>query len=386
VQKTSFRCKLEFEIAGVRYFIQRNGTLNHRTGSVKVDVKFWKTVNGVDEELHGTARRDTNEVIRDYVGSYDDFILTAASFQSAKNNVSFIDMGNSERKDLLVQFIGLNVFDRLQEAANERNKELNTMLKLHKDKNYPFEKQQNENALSHADTLLAQLTDGVESLKKQVADVNEQIVLETVNLIKLDVEVPTNITQLMERKKSQEEAVSSKKAALEGFRKLTNAKDVALADFNAKIAQIESSNLVESHKTHRQLSDKITEVKQKIDLKKVEIKGKLEKVARLDKHEYDPNCKYCTNNSFVKDATKAKKELNEDKKDTDKMLETLDNLNVEFAKFKWVEQAYETYTKLLTDRSKIKDEVAVLSRNIIVATNELEKLEATLKNTLHQID
>jgi hypothetical protein len=149
VQKTSFRCKLEFEIAGVRYFIQRNGTLNHRTGSVKVDVKFWKTVNGVDEELHGTARRDTNEVIRDYVGSYDDFILTAASFQSAKNNVSFIDMGNSERKDLLVQFIGLNVFDRLQEAANERNKELNTMLKLHKDKNYPFEKQQNENALSH---------------------------------------------------------------------------------------------------------------------------------------------------------------------------------------------------------------------------------------------
>jgi DNA repair exonuclease SbcCD ATPase subunit len=68
------------------------------------------------------------------------------------------------------------------------------------------------------------------------------------------------------------------------------------------------------------------------------------------------------------------------------MLETLDNLNVEFAKFKWVEQAYETYTKLLTDRSKIKDEVAVLSRNIIVATNELEKLEATLKNTLHQID
>jgi DNA repair exonuclease SbcCD ATPase subunit len=385
VQKTSFRCKLEFEISGVRYFVERRGAIT-RTGNVKVDVKFWRIMNGVEEELHGTARRDTNEVIRDYVGTYDDFILTSASFQSAKNNVSFIDMGHSERKDLLVQFIGLNVFDRLHEAANERQKELNTLLKVHKDKNYQYEKQQNENALAHADTLLAQLTAAVDSLKKQSTDVNEQIVLETVNLIKLDIEVPSNITQLMERKKAGEEAVTSKKTALEGFRKLTADKEVTLSDFNDKIQKIESSNLVEGHKTHKQLSDKITDLKQKIDLKKVEIKGKLEKAARLDKHEYDPNCKYCTNNSFVKDATKAKKELNEDKKDTDKMLQTLEDLNVEFAKFKWVEQAYETYTKLLTDRSKLKDEIAVVARNTIVATNELEKLEAALKITNNQID
>jgi len=385
VQKSSFRCKLEFEISGVRYFIERKGSTT-RSGNVKVDVKFWKVVNGVEEELHGTARRDTNEVIRDYIGTYEDFVLTAASFQTAKNNTSFIDMGNSERKDLLVQFIGLNVFDRLAESGSERNKELNTLLKVHKDKNYPFEKQQNENALAHADTLLNQANKDLDSLKKQISDVNEQIVIETGNLIKLDDEVPTNIPQLNDRKIAAETSVRQKRAALEGFRTAVAEKEGSITDINQKIQDIESSNLVESHKTYKTLSDKINEVKQRVDLKKVEIKGKLEKADRLSVHEYDPNCRYCTNNSFVKDATRAKQELIQDKKDTDHMVSALENLRTEFAKYEWVEKAYETYTKLLNERSKVKDEYGTLSRNIIVGTNELEKLEVALKTVTGQIE
>ena len=127
-------------------------------------------------------------------------------------------------------------------------------------------------------------------------------------------------------------------------------------------------------------------MKQKIDLKKVEIKGKLDKVARLAKHEYDPDCKYCTNNSFVKDATKAKKELEGDKKETDKMLETLEEYRNEFAVVQWVEQVYEKYTKLLTDRSKLKDECAALSKTIIISTNELEKLDVAANAVVHQIE
>lgn len=384
-QKSSFRCKLEFEIAGVRYFIERKGSTG-RTGNVKVDVKFWKVVNGVEEELHGTARRDTNEVIRDYVGTYGDFLLTAMSFVSAKDIKPFIDMSNSERKDLLVQFLGLNAFDRLHEAANERKKELNTILKLHRDKNYPHEKQQNENALQHASALFTEVEEVVESLKKQISDVNDQIVAETVNLIRLDAEVPTDIASLTAKRTTTDASVKSKKTALEGFRTLLNEKERLVADLNDRIKKIEESDLVESHKTYKSLADKINEVKQKIDLKKIEVRGKLEKVDRLKKHEYDPNCKFCTNNSFVQDATKAKTELATDKKETDKMLTTLENLRTEFAKFQWVEQAYETYTKLLNERSKVKDEYGVLSRNIIVSTNDLEKLETILKTIIHQME
>lgn len=385
VQKSSFRCKIELEISGVRYFIERKGSTT-RTGNVKVEVKFWKKVGEVEEELHGTERRDTNDIIRDYIGTYEDFVLTAASFQTAKNNTSFIDMGNSDRKDLLVQFIGLNVFDRLAESAGIRNKELNAILKIHKDKNYPFDKQQNENALAHADTLLQQATHDLDSLKKQISDVNDQVIVESANLIKLDDDIPTNVSQLNDRRIAAETAVRQKKAALENFRTLVAAKEVEIDDINNKIQDIESSNLVESHKTYKTLSDKINEVKRKIDLKKVEVKGKLEKVNRLKTHEYDPNCKYCTNNSFVKDADKAKLELVQDKKETDHMVSALDNLRIEYDKVQWVEQVYENYTKLLNDKSKVKDEYGTLSRNIIVGTNDLEKLEAAVKAVTSQVE
>jgi DNA repair exonuclease SbcCD ATPase subunit len=385
VQKTSFKCKLEFEISGVRYFIERVGSTT-RSGNVKVDVKFWKLVNGVEEDLHGTARRDTNDIIRDYIGTYEDFVLTAASFQNAKNNSSFIDMGNSERKDLLVQFIGLNVFDRLHEAAGERNKELNAILKLHKDKNYPHEIQQNRNALEHAVSLFTITNTETENLKKQIAEVNEQIVIETSNLIKLDEGVPTNLVALEERKSSAETVVRQKKQALEGYRTSLTQREKVLSELDEAIKKIEESNLVESHKIYKTLLERINETKQKIDLKKIEVRGKLEKTERLKNHEYDPNCKYCTNNSFVKDATQAQKELIEDKKDADKLVGVLENLRGEFSKVQWVEEVYEKYTKLLTDKSKIKDEHSSFSRNIIISTNELEKLEASCKLVIQQVE
>ncbi len=385
VKKTSFKCKLEFEISGIRYFIERRGNITS-SGNVKVDVKFWRVVNGVEEELQGTMRHDTNEVIRDYIGTYDDFVLTAASFQHGKNLSSFIDMGNSERKDLLVQFIGLNIFDRLHESAGERSKELLTILKTHKDKNYQLEIQQNQNALTHSNTSFADANAKVEGLKKQIVDINEQIIVETTNLIKLDANVPIDIELLKTNKNNAESALNSKqKYILHTNESLINI-EKQLYNTNLELDKIEKSDFAESHKIHKELSDKISNLKQKIDLKKVSVKGKLDKVARLKNHKYDPKCKFCIDNDFVRDANKAKKELIGDKKDADKMSNDLDTFREELAKVRWVEVTYETYTKLLTDRGTIKDKYAIASKSIITSTNELERLDAAFKSAVQQIE
>jgi len=378
VQKTSFKCKLEFEIAGVRYFIERKGSLSAKSGNVKVDVKFWKVVDGIEEELHGTARRDTNDIIRDYIGTYEDFILTSASFQNAKNNSSFIDIGNSERKDLLVQFIGLNIFDKLYESAGDRNKELNSLLKLHKDKNYTEEIKNTKISLDNSISEHSDINKEVESLIKLSSDVNEQIIAESSNLIKLDNNVPTNLPALELRKKTSETSYKEYNTKLEGLQKLLSEKEGLVSRVRESISKIESSNLVESHKTYKILNDKIIDVEQKIDIKKVQVKGKIEKVERLDKHQYDPNCKYCNNNSFVQDATKAKSELENDKIEADKLLSELSNLKCDFEKYKWVEESYSFYTKFLSEYGKLKDECASLNNNIIIITNALEKVESSI--------
>ena len=169
------------------------------------------------------------------------------------------------------------------------------------------------------------------------------------------------------------------------FKTLLITQENTITKIEEQIKKIEASNLVESHKTYRQLSDKIHEIKRKIDLKKVEIKGKLEKSIRLDKHEYDPNCKYCINNDFVRDATKAKKDLIVDKGESDQLLSTFGDLTADFNKFKWVEKVFETYTDLLTERSKLKDTYGELSRNIIVTTNDLDKINIALTEVSGQL-
>ena len=97
-QTESFYCKLNFEISGVNYFIDRTATTK-KNGDVTVVVDFWKLdEDGQQVSLNGEQRAGTNAAIRDHVGSYDDFVLTALSLQN--NNAIFIDKSQSERKDL----------------------------------------------------------------------------------------------------------------------------------------------------------------------------------------------------------------------------------------------------------------------------------------------
>ena len=72
-------------------------------------------------------RSDTNDIIRKYLGTYEDFVMTSLSLQG--NNALFIDKSQSERKDILAQYMGVNVFDKLFDIVNEDNKEAAVLLK-----------------------------------------------------------------------------------------------------------------------------------------------------------------------------------------------------------------------------------------------------------------
>jgi DNA repair exonuclease SbcCD ATPase subunit/DNA repair exonuclease SbcCD nuclease subunit len=133
--KSQFDCKFNFEIDGVDYFIERVGKKSPKRGTVKVDVNFYRiTDDGITESLNGEERRDTNSIIRQYVGSYEDFILTAMSNQS--NNSGFIEKSQKERKELLAQFLDMDVFEELYQVASEEIRELSGLLKDYKNQNF----------------------------------------------------------------------------------------------------------------------------------------------------------------------------------------------------------------------------------------------------------
>jgi exonuclease SbcC len=126
-RKSDFHCQLQFSVDGVVYGIRREGRIINKGKNVKVDVDFWREGDSGRESLNGTERRDTNQVIETYVGRYEDFIMTALSLQS--NNALFIDKSQSERKDLMAQFMGLDIFDKLYDTATNDIKDVNALIR-----------------------------------------------------------------------------------------------------------------------------------------------------------------------------------------------------------------------------------------------------------------
>ena len=64
---------------------------------------------------------------------------------------------------------------------------------------------------------------------------------------------------------------------------------------------------------------KIADVQQQIDRLESQYESNLDKLKHLEQHEYDPNCQYCMNNVFVKDAIATKEVV----KTQESQLETL---------------------------------------------------------------
>ena len=95
---------------------------------ISVDVDFSMVgENNSILSLNGEQRRDTNKNIRGYVGTYEDFELTSLSVQN--NGIGFINKSQTERKDLLAQFMDITVFEELYQIANEEIRDVQVLLK-----------------------------------------------------------------------------------------------------------------------------------------------------------------------------------------------------------------------------------------------------------------
>ena len=388
-QKVSFSCKFNFEIDKVDYFIERTGK-SDKKGNVKVDVKFWKEENEKIIELNGEARRSTNDMIRDYLGSYEDFILTVLSIQNNKNG-TFVDMGQTERKDLISQFMGVNIFDMLYQKSSDSLKELSFELKsISKDIDKNFIPTL-ENNLENLKINVKGIQNKIEELNKRKEVENVRLLEETKKIIKLDISVSTNKSELELDSKTILDLIlrtkTEKQSNENNFLIIKKEKE----DVELEIKKIEDSNIVSLYQDLVKLKNKSSEIKHEIEKKKIFVTSKLEKIQKLKSHRYDPNCKYCIDNSFVRDAMDAQTSLVQDKVDTDILIKEYNEVNLCIEKLAHVSDLYDKYNLLKQKNTKLDSEISTLTNNLLKLDNTLqsieskfEKITADLKNYTDQ--
>ena len=315
-KKKNFYCKLNFEIDGVQYFIERKG-VKEKKGHVRVDVNFWMI--GEDDSiisLNGEQRTQTDKNIRGYLGLYNDFVLTSMSVQN--NSTGFIDQSQTEKKDLLSQFLDITVFEELYNLANEEIKEVQILLRNFGKTDYSQQLiDEEENSIVY-NKIYSELDKEKNNIQKRYSD-KEKSIHSKVKELK-NITVSNDIEKLEIKKSNCEEDIRAFNYKLDKYKGYTKKNKKELSEIDSKISKIDIKNLVAKKAVLDIERENNSRLVREIEVKKVSVRNKLDLISKLDTHEYDPNCNYCCDNEFVKSAMLAKDLLKEDKIIVNKLL------------------------------------------------------------------
>ena len=363
--KSKFDCKFNFEINGVDYFIERVGKKSPKRGTVKVDINFYCIVDGVEHSLNGEERRETNSIIRQYVGSYEDFTLTAMSNQS--NSGGFIEKSQKEKKELLAQFLDMNVFEELYQIANDEIRELSALLKDYKNQNFTEKLSEAEDSLVENKKLLSETQTLSEKYAEQKTKASIKIESLLGELISVDSSV-INTDNLIKLKLKLEENLDIKSSECKDYADNLADLQFKLNDYQSKFNKYDLRNLQESNLKYQTYVTRIEEITSSLDSLNTDIEHKQEHLDGIGSLSFDDECEHCVQNQNTPFAKKSKT-LSDDIK---KLTLTSNGLDNEIIDMKSEMIKYDVRDVLVT----VKD----LKIKVDDYTSAIEKVELQTKS------
>ena len=286
-KKSSFKCKLLFEVNGQDYIVERIAK-KQRNGHVKVNVDFYThDDSGEVISLNGDQRRTTNNNIKQVVGTFEDFILTTLSAQNA--NTVFIDKTQKERKELLAQFMGLGVFDRLYTLANEEISEVQAVLRNFSKTNY-------DEQLADVETNIDVLSDNLKDKRKEYKAIEKDVNILQKDILKLNKKIKpidetvTDINLLQsELKDNQELHKQTQTLFQEALHKISHIESTKTMTMN-QLEEFKNENILQKYNELESFRYDFDKTDTEIDKLKEEVQRKLDKIRKLGDLEYDPEC------------------------------------------------------------------------------------------------
>lgn len=386
-KKESFECSLNFELEGTDYFIHKKA-FKYKYGALKgrlrVEIDFWMiNESGEKVSLNGEQRRDTDKIIQSYVGTFDDFILTALSLQG--NDSNFIDKTQSERKDLLANFLDVTIFDQLYDLANKNNRKASNALEEYQKQDFETKLGDAEKSFDDYKKKHEIVLDKLNEAKDEMRDINDELLElnkqlqackgDDLDIDQLNKDLATTQKQLAsleESKQTSTEKWEEAKKKLTGFE---YDKERALNSFDTDLYNDYQTNIANKVQLDKEL-----------DALKLTVKNKLEKLEKLNEHEYDPNCSYCTSNVFVQDALKTQKELHEDRQTVAEFLQKrkkvedfIENNKEIQAQADYIQKLAQLYNEARADKSDAESAYEKVKALITRQKSTIKRIEDDIK-------
>jgi DNA repair exonuclease SbcCD ATPase subunit/DNA repair exonuclease SbcCD nuclease subunit len=304
------KCQLEIGVGDDTYKITRNletykkKLKGKETKEVKTELDFTRWALGRHaESKNGTTRNETDEIIRKIFGNYNDFMIT--SMASQMDAFGFINEGSTKRKEILAKFLDLKMFEAKHKLAKKDSAEKKGVIKHLNSTDWRKKLKWNQEALSEILQDITNQTDLCDKhtarrsvLEKEQRMIEDQIL--SVGTESIDIKV---LEQSLKKKQKQ---VSKASQVIEKGVDSLSAQEGLQKQLRAFIEEFDITTCEDQVEKHKDLLNDISIIERHIRTSKMQITNYQNKIDLLHDHEYDPNCEYCSDNQFVKEAEEAK--------------------------------------------------------------------------------
>jgi len=388
-KSTSFNCKFNFELDGKNFYIEKKG-VKGRGNHVRVEINFYTLDElGNEESFNGKERSETNKNIRNILGTYEDFVLTALSVQN--NNSGFIDMAQKDRKDLLASFLDINVFEQLYIVANEDIKEVATLVK-------EYQRQDFASQLATAITNIASLTAEHKNLNLDKVDLESKLTVVTEEILQLTsklIPIETSIENIDTLEAVKEKAIelieNYKKHGIYYNEQLTEVA-TSINSLDTKLSVYNIEDIQEKITTLQTLKDEERLIYGNVERLKTDVRHKLDKMSKLNDLKYDESCTFCMDNVFVKDAISTKASIESDKEAANSLVEKLNTIKTKISEYSVYVTLKDEHAEVQKDIQKAKTKKAEIESlihktesNLHIAQGKLTETEGKIKE-YHKIE
>ena len=302
-------CKAEINLGinGKNFRVERQSVKHqNRKGQVNATthLNFYRT--GVDgemiQDLTEEQRRETEKILRKYLGTADDFLMTSLASQGQMN--TFIRERATSRKMILTKFLDLDIFEKMLESAKEESRDLQGELKNVPDRDWDV-------AIYDAKSQLAKNRKKMSSLETEIVGKRSELHDFRLLLSKFDdsdVVTSHDVDRQSDLINSIQELISEIKNELVDLNKTLSAHKKKMEKINSFKKTFPLEDLNKRIEEQRNIETSIIELKGLLDKESAKLKNQMRSVAHLSEvpcGDSFPTCK------FIKDSHKNKTLLEE---------------------------------------------------------------------------
>jgi len=382
----NFEVKLSLEVNGVDYIIHRTGKLkvrtSRKTGEVRklcpVSVKFYVIENDEMIDLSGAARSNsqygsgTNEEIKSILGTFDDFILTSLSLQN--NGQNFVDKKQAERKKILSQFMGIDLFDKLYDIAREDVSDEKGYLKRIKDKNVFQKMGKLEQTLVDLGEKKDELEQKIKPIETDIKEFKEEIVelnskLKDVGDVK-ELDFDKLIEETTIKLEEQQSTLESENEYRENLRPLYN-------QIFDQIKVYDEDDLNKKHEEYLKQKANLSDIEKEIERAEMAIDLLEKKITELDKYHYNKDCEDCLRNGDhqIKDKESAVKDLGDTTASYQLLVEQQNSIVLDDT----IVKTKEKYNGMVEDLKRVEGDAYKTHAKVKELELSVEQIQSTLK-------